>query len=219
MTFLRLKLTTHVRICIWCIVLCFFLIRFATAANATILLEPYLSFSFKGHVEKKSTPEGPTHEWSYMGPGYGFRVGFDFVSLLLGLELSTNKQTWEGDKAITAGINDQPQEMNSNSLGLFIGTITSFGLIVRGTYFVMVNIEKKDHNGPYDQGDTYKGMGYSLALGYRFLPYLATTLEFRSFYMDRIKIASDAGKTYSLSDGREASLSEIMLTVSAPLLF
>lgn len=197
------------------VILLFFLIKFALA---DVYLEPYLGYAVSGTVTKKLSTVGPVNEWSYRNPGGGFRLGIDYIGAIVGLEYSMIKMEWEGVPPINSNINDQKQSIDGKYLGAFLGFIFPLGVIVHGTLFGLSSMKKLDDNGPYANGDTYQGMGFSLGIGYKFMPLLAANLEYRDFNMDKVKIAANNG-TEKLNGDLDLSVSELFFSISIPLVF
>lgn len=185
---------------------------------ANILIEPFGGISLKGEVEKSENSTSGSDKWSYMAPSYGFRLASDYLGIYLGGEAGFMLQTWKGVEPINPGVNDNPQKLNGSYLGIVLAYFFPFGVIFRANYYTLANFQKRDSNGAFDAKDTYQGLGYGLGLGYRILPFLAINGEYRSFYLDKLKSGKN-GERISLKDGREVSMSEILVSISFPIIF
>ncbi|MBF0298146.1 MAG: outer membrane beta-barrel protein [Oligoflexia bacterium] len=183
---------------------------------AGILLEPFLGYALSGSVDQNinNTP----FTWDYTGPALGARVGYYNTGIMIGFHFDLINETWNGTGNKISEINETPQKLRGENVGIFFGYQMPIPVRLWSTYYISDKYLKKDDEGQYSNGDAYLGMGFSFGVGYVFWGRMATNLEYRSFILDYVRIASDQG-TYVLDNGREIILSEIFFSVSYPFTF
>ena len=169
-------------------------------AQAGVLVEPYLGFSIAGDGE--STISTVNYDFSYSSVTYGGRLGYSFLGLMGGLDYSM--QSFKAD--VDAGGTETKKDVDKSQLGLFVGY--DFPILLRAwaTYFLSAKADFTDY-------EFKSGGGYALGVGFTGLPFVSINLEYRDLEYDKFEWATT--HTYD----KKASLSEILLSVSAPFDF
>ena len=157
---------------------------FTSSAQAGFLIEPYLSYSF-------GSQDGSSTDTNFNGPGYGARLGYQFLGFMAGADYSIQSLNFDDD-------GDKKQ------LGLFAGYDAPILFRVWGTYFLNGSIEF-DSNSELDGGS-----GYALGAGYTGLPFVSLNVEYRVMNYDE---ASAANVTNTV----DIETKEILFSVSLPL--
>ncbi len=176
---------------------------FSQAAQADLLLEPYLGYTFA------SGEQGNDYEYDYMTPQIGGRVGYQMLGLMAGLDYSTSLGKFDTDvKTVSTGA-ESTYKYQKNQLGVFVGYNLPILLRVWGTYYFNANIE--DDIAPITE---HSGSGFALGAGFTGLPFVSLNLEYRSFSYDE---SETSGTTTTLNPSLD--INEIFLSVSLPLTF
>ncbi|GEM_PF-5807930 len=153
----------------------------SSTANAGFLFEPYVGYNTNLKGEWETTPE-ETFSWNSYE--VGGRLGWIFKWIGIGVEFDWKqpKVKWDSTEA--------EQEWNMTNIGAFVGLYLGHRgqWMIRGKYFFMSNAKSDFDNfgTPMPVTLEYKGTGWGVDIGYRFLNWLALNLEWTQTVYDEL---------------------------------
>ena len=157
----------------------------ASQAHALILIEPYLGYDFS--LSGDSNGE----DLDFSGFGYGARLGLQLSMIMFGVSydiLDLDVEPASGGEV----------SFEQTNLGIFAGwNPKGEGIRFWATYFI-------DSNGDADAPEDEEGDGFALGIGWKFKPWLAANLEYRSYSFDK-------------PAGTDMGLDSLFITVSFPI--
>lgn len=178
----------------------------SSAANAGILIEPYVGFGI-GSGEDGDTPKT---EYDLNSPFIGGRLGYQALGFMAGLDYTKGMESdFESKTSGTTSKVDGDQQ----TIGAFVGYNLPALLRVWVGYYFSHKIEVQSGSSV---GDEFKGGGYGLGVGFTALPLLSINLEYRMHTLDEYKDAS-TGSTSALNGNNEIDFNQIMISASLPL--
>lgn len=179
-----------------------------TTASAGILFEPFVGYNLNGSVENPTDNED---NYDLGGLGYGARLGYNFVGLMVGGAYEANSLS--GDGAIASTANQEATYASSN-MGAFIGYQFPVMFRVWATYYLSSTLDWEDVSTgalTVNVNAELKGSGYGLGIGYTLLPMVSLNLEYKTFSYDEV---TQSGTTEALTNEWDSNM--MFFSVSVP---
>ncbi len=175
----------------------FALVLTINTASASFLLEPHVAYNLSGSGDGDIS--SVNHEYSYNGPQFGARFGYQGLGLMTGFDYTRSSFDLK-DKA--SGV-ETTRSLDRNEFGFFVGY--EFPILLRawGTYYFVNSAEDS-------AGSKYSGNTKELGVGFTALPLLSVNLMYRLVSLDEVN---------SSAIGSDINISEIVIGVSLPLNF
>ena len=190
------------------IIVCLALFALTTTAQAGFLFEPYIGYDFSMSGTLKTMPSGPEDKVSFSYYETGGRLGwiFDWFGIGIDSDWKTPKLKFDD----LAGSNELDTTMNNFGVfvGLYLGNRAQW--MIRGKYYFMSMLKADNGVSGVTAGDEFKGTGYGVDLGYRFLHWLAINVEYTMVTYDDFNGATDVF---------ELETSDLLVSISFPLDF
>lgn len=190
------------------IIITIFLIK-APSTYSGIHIEPYFGYIADGKTEQNTG--GNNLQWSFNGPIYGARLGYNIFGFITGIEYAMSAFDHKFDSPESQRAANPDDEFEGTFLGLFIGY--DFPVLSRFWLTYFFNAEYEDKDGT-NSSDLIKGSSYALGLGYKMLPLISLNVEYRKSIYDKEKDAS-TGITTNLGS-EKYEIQEIIVSLSFP---
>ncbi len=185
---------------------------YSQQALSGILIEPYLGFRAIGDGERITT--GTTIDYSYQGPVYGARVGYQTLGFMFGLDYSRSTFNLKSDTTMAGVTVKSENDYSGYQFGAFVGYNLPILLRAWAGYYFDSKYEDKDGS---NTGDNYTGKGMALGVGFTGLPFVSLNLEIRRMTFDEFEDASLlTNRTTTLNGDNRLRSNEIILSVSVP---
>lgn len=184
------------------------LFALTSTANAGFLFEPYFGYDFSMSGEIETSPEVRKAKWSTFE--VGGRIGWIFNWIGIGLDFDWKKPevTWEANAANAEAKTDVSMTNLAGFIGLYLGKRGQW--MIRLKYNFMSNAKSDFNTGGNAATWEYKGMGYGIDLGYRFLNWLALNIDYTMNTYDELSGNSNVPKFKT---------SDLLVSISLPFEF
>jgi len=179
---------------------------FSTAAQAGLLIEPYLGYYYGTTISRGVTSSIDVTDTS-TGLGYGLRLGYKFMVPWVAIDYSASSGTNETDYPPgTANV-----DYAWTGIGVSVGADLPLGLRIFGGYGFTDKAVLKYTSGD----DTLTGSYTKVGLGFRLIPMLSLNAE----YIMHSYTKYDNGTTKVDLDTVYSSFSSnaVLVSISAPL--
>ena len=164
---------------------------FSSTAQAGLMFEPYLGYSFNGSIGESSD------DTDYNGLTYGARLGYQSLGLMFGADFSAQSLSVDNDNGADA-------DFDKNQIGIFVGYNAPILFRFWATYFFTGSLEFDGANQ-----ELTSGSGFALGAGYTGLPFVSLNLEYRTVNYDEVEFAS-------MTQNADTDAKEILFSVSLP---
>ena len=192
---------------------------FGTHAMAGILVDPYVGYQ-TGDFNLEITSENSTYEYDFSGIGYGLRLGYNFLGLMAGVEYRLGSIKQKEASVPEASRKNSEDSYDTTQAGAFLGY--NFPLVrFWGSYYWNYEweISKTNSTTGADKGDTWKGNGFGLGVGFTGIPFISINLEYKKLEIEKAISASGASTNYPTPSVPKPEIDEIFLSVSVPFDF
>lgn len=188
-----------------------------TTANAGLLVEPYLGYSFGSAETNVSNAGGANGTYDIKASGYrlGGRLGYQFLGFMGGVDYGIGAAK-EKISSIPNGTSYSLDDYNVSQLGIFAGYELPILFRFWATYYTSYKMEV---DGGSNNGDEDSGSGFGLGAGFTGLPFVSLNLEYKSITIDETEFAGGGSVKYPTNQISERDINEIVLSVSLPLDF
>lgn len=183
-----------------------------STAMAGFHVEPYLGYG-KGSEGNHTVTASDQNPADYSGMGFGARLGFNYLGLLIGGTYDAQGLEQTDDDDPTDVI-----DFKGTNMGAFLGYEFPLGLRLWLSYYMSASFEIDGTNDGSNVGAEFSGSGTAFGLGYSIIPMmLSLNVEYKSFAYDEFTPVT--GPVVQLTGNNEAKVSYIFVSISAPLGF
>lgn len=178
----------------------------SSAAHAGILIEPYLGYGF-GSLDYKTVGASQEYTDNMSGPGYGLRLGYQFILPWVALDYTgysgTGKPGAPGEK---------DYDYSGNSLGAVVGVDLPVMFRFWAGYGFSNNFTQKGTDGAADI--KAKGTYTKVGVGWTALPILSINFEYQM--NDWKKVDAGAGEVDMKDVFSTFKHNMYLISISAP---
>lgn len=178
----------------------------SSAANAGILVEPYLGYML-GDLKWKVVGTSTEYTDSLGGVAYGLRLGYKFVLPWVALDY-----TGYGGKAKNGVPGGSDYDYSGSALGGIVGVDLPVMFRFWGGYGLQNNMTQKGTNGNADL--KYTGSYTKVGVGFKGFPMVSINAEYIMNKFDKVDGGTGAVNTDTVFSTFDANL--LMLSVSMP---
>ena len=183
------------------------ILGFSQSAKAGFMVEPYLGTLLNSDVTANDCNNNCKSDVS--GNVFGAKAGFKSLGLSVGLDYQMTSGTSQNEAS-----GSDELDIAISEYGIHVGYDFPILFRVYATYWL--NSEINSSNGPNYDVTFKKASGYTLGVGYSFLPMVALNLEIKNLHYSEYDYDFGAGGRGSGFDA-DNDLSIMALKVSIPL--
>jgi hypothetical protein len=158
-------------------------------AQASVLFDPYVGLPFGSWKNQRTTA---TYDMQVrgitVGIGYGARLAYSLGPIFAGLDYTQWVLQWKFTKVSNSSLDDGWRDVGAKqtSLGPILGFKTaSNSFFLWFTYFAKDDLEHEWDIDPNYSGSQYKGSGYGVGIGFRFLKTFKLNGEYHVHTFDK----------------------------------